>query len=55
MAAKVVVLAGKLQVDLTADEREASTELEQEPLDMVDESLLDFALAPRVRRPEEVE
>ena len=49
-----IVDHGEIDVDL-ADEREALPEFEQEALDVIDQSLLDLALAPRVGGAEEVE
>ena len=40
---------------LPADEREAAAEFEQEALDVIDQSLLDLALPPRVRGAETTE
>jgi len=42
-------------VDLAADEGEAGAELEHEALEVIDERLLDLALAARIGGPEEVE
>jgi hypothetical protein len=52
---EVEVLFANLQVDPAADEREAGAQLEEEPLDVVDEGLLDLALAPGIGGAEEVE
>lgn len=48
-------LVADLERDLAPDERETGPELEEELLDVVDERLLDLALASKVRRAEEVE
>lgn len=45
---EVKVLVADLEVDLAADEGEAGAELEHEALEVVDERLLDLALAARI-------
>jgi hypothetical protein len=52
---EVVVAARKCELDLPADECKAAAELQQEALDVIDQSLLDLALPPWVRGAEEVE
>src|SRR6185436_21146861 len=52
---EVEVLAADLEVDPAADEGEAGAELEEEPLDLIDERLLDLSLAARIGGAEEVE
>jgi len=52
---QVEVMAGKLDMNLPADESEAGAEFQQETLDMIREGLLDFPLATRNGRAEKVE
>src|SRR5690606_11005954 len=51
----VEVVVAELEVHLPAHEGEAAAEFEQEALDVVDQGLLDLALAARVGGAEEVE
>ena len=48
---EIEVTVGELETDLTSDEGEPATQLEQEALDVVDERLFDLALASRIAVP----
>ena len=45
----------KFEVNLPPDEGEARAKFEQKPLDVVNEGLLNFPFAARIRSAEEVE
>jgi hypothetical protein len=47
----VEILLADLEQNLPPYEPEAGAQLQEEPLDVVDQSLLDLALAARVGRP----
>ena len=52
---QVEVMAGKIEMNLPADESEAGAEFQQETLDMIREGLLDFPLAAWIGSAEKVD